>query len=130
MKSLAYTLQTRFIFLLVGSVLISYLGSYFLVKTLLIKNGITVEELNTIYISLGFFLLFVLALSVYLYSKLLHRLKYDLEQVREYLYDISENKDYNSTIKIDNFTEFLQISLVLKNIVKRLNQKEKKTSKK
>lgn len=79
---------------------------------------------------LGVFLISVTALSIYLYAKVLNNVNSDLEQIKNYIHDISEHKDYSSTVNIKNFTEFLQISLVLKNIVKRLNQKEKKTSKK
>lgn len=130
MKSLKNTLQTRFILLLVGSVLVSYTGSYFLVKSIFIKNSLDIGELNTVYIILGIFLIAISALSIYLYTKVLSDVDSDLEQIKNYIHAISEHKDYTSTINIKNFTEFLQISLVLKNIVKRLNQKEKKSSKK
>lgn len=130
MKSLTNTLQTRFILLLVGSVLLSYIGSYFLVKSIFINNSLDTGELNFIYMILGIFLIFITALSIYLYTKVLTDIDSDLEQIKNYIHNISEHKDYSSTINIKNFTEFLQISLVLKNIVKRLNQKEKKTSKK
>lgn len=130
MKNLTNTLQARFIALLLGSSFTIYAGSYLLVKTLLIKNGVDDKELNTLYIILGIFILIFMTLSIYIYNRTLNKINNDVKQIINYLYEVSENKNYDTNLKIDHYTDFLQISLLLKNISKRLNQKEKKSSKK
>ena len=53
----------------------------------------------------------------------------DTIKLKKYLGSIS-NKEYNAVLHIKYFKEYLEISVMLKNIVKRLNQKDKKFSKK
>jgi len=53
----------------------------------------------------------------------------DMNKLKDYLEGIS-NKEYNSILHIEHFKEYLEISVILKNIVKRLHQKDKKSSKK
>ncbi len=53
------------------------------------------------------------------------KIVYDVLQIRDYLEDIS-NKEYTSALHIKHFKEYLEISVLLKNIVKRLNAKDKK----
>jgi len=61
--------------------------------------------------------------------KLHKRLNEDIETLSEYLKKI-DAKEYDAEIKIKNYLEFLEFSLLLKNLLKRLYQKEKKASKK
>lgn len=56
------------------------------------------------------------------------RVIYDIDQITNYLNDIS-NKNYKSVVKTKYFYEFLQISLMLKNLVKKLNNREKQKRK-
>lgn len=130
MKNLTKTLQTRFILLLAASLLASFAGSYVLIKLLFIKNGVDTMELDSAYVTLGIFLLCIIALSTYFYNRTLNKVNNDVKQIISYLHEISENKNYDASLKIDHYTDFLQISLLLKNVAKRLNQKDKKASKK
>jgi len=53
----------------------------------------------------------------------------DSIRLRDYLENIS-NKKYDAVLHIKYIKEYLEISVILRNIVKRLNQKDKKSSKK
>lgn len=56
------------------------------------------------------------------------RLQHDVDEVIDYLDAIGE-KDYKAVLKIRYYKEFLQIALQLKNVVKRLRQREKQRRK-
>ena len=75
--------------------------------------------------------LFIVAFLILLtmIHKLHKRLNEDIEALSEYLKKI-DAKEYDAEVKIKNYLEFLEFSLLLKNLLKRLYQKEKKTSKK
>jgi len=53
----------------------------------------------------------------------------DLSKIVHYLEKIDE-KEYDAKLKIKHHLEFLHISVLLKNLVKRLHNKDKKSSKK
>jgi Ca2+/Na+ antiporter len=76
----------------------------------------------------GLFIVTFLIIVMMIY-KLHKRLNEDIETLREYLKKI-DAKEYDAEIKIKNYLEFLEFSLLLKNLLKRLYQKEKKASKK
>ena len=62
----------------------------------------------------------------FLYIKRLHdALLEDVQHLDEYMQEINK-KNYDAIIQIQHYTEFLKISLIFKNLVKRLKQKEKK----
>lgn len=60
--------------------------------------------------------------------KMSKRVKYDIDQITGYLNKIA-NKEYKAVIKTKYFNEFLYISLLLKNLVKKLANREKKKNK-
>jgi signal transduction histidine kinase len=60
--------------------------------------------------------------------KISSRVHYDVEQISKYLLEIAE-KNYKAVIKPKYFSEFLQISLLLKNLVKKLANRDKKKRK-
>jgi len=92
----------------------------------------TPEELiqKTYQIAIFLTLLFVFALLslVVIMKRELRRILKDTEEITEYLHNVSE-KNYDAQVKISHFHEFLHISVLLKNLVKRVNNKEKKRSK-
>lgn len=76
-----------------------------------------------------FFIFFgVLLLAAFVSQQMSKRVVYDILQITNYLDEVS-NKNYKAVLKTKYFYEFLQISLMLKNLVKKLSKNEKKKSK-
>jgi len=71
---------------------------------------------------------FFILLALYITYKISSRIEADLEQLRLYLREIS-NRNYEAVIKIENYYEFLEISLILKNMIKKLYTRDKKKNK-
>ena len=71
-----------------------------------------------------FFIVVSLAIS-YIISK---KIRYEIEQINKYLLEISNN-NYKAVIKTKYFSEFLQISLLLKNLVKKLHNRDRQKRK-
>lgn len=74
----------------------------------------------------AFVIIFLIAF--YISKKMSERIVYDINQITKYLDEIS-NKNYKAVIKTKYFYEFLQISLMLKNLVKKLSNREKQKQK-
>jgi len=75
------------------------------------------------------FVLIIIVLGVFYIARVMSKkIVYDIEQITQYLNDIS-NKDYKAIIKTRYFHEFLQISLMLKNLVKKLDKRDKQKRK-
>ncbi|WP_372998488.1 sensor histidine kinase [Sulfurimonas sp.] len=72
--------------------------------------------------------LIVVVLAFYISKRMSARIVYDIEQITVFLDEIS-NKNYNAIIKTKYFYEFLQISLMLKNLVKKLSSRDKQKRK-
>ena len=75
-------------------------------------------------LALIFFMVIALAIS-YSISK---KIRYDIEQIIGYLDEIAD-KNYKAVLKTRYFGEFLQISLQLKNLVKKLSNRERQKRK-
>lgn len=74
----------------------------------------------------SFALFIVIALiTAYKISKKVH---YDIEQITLFLHEISA-KNYTAVLKPEYFREFLQITLLLKNLVKKLRNRDKQKRK-
>jgi len=73
------------------------------------------------------FLFFVIIalLTAYNISK---KAQYDIAQITHYLHEISA-KNYMAVLKPEHFREFLQITLLLKNLVKKLRNRDKQKRK-
>jgi len=67
-------------------------------------------------------------IAFYITKKMSQRVLYDIEQITNFLNEIS-NKNYKAIIKTKYFYEFLQISLMLKNLVKKLSTRDKQKRK-
>ncbi|PHQ65252.1 MAG: two-component sensor histidine kinase [Sulfurimonas sp.] len=72
--------------------------------------------------------LVVVVFAFYISKRMSERIVYDIEQITVFLDEIS-NKNYNAIIKTKYFYEFLQISLMLKNLVKKLSSRDKQKRK-
>ncbi len=95
-----------------------------------IEVSLLVSQVNTIFILIAIVLIILLLMSYLYIKKLQHELEEDIGSLESYVVEISEKKNYEATLHIKYYLEFLSISITLKNIVKRLRQKEKKASKK
>ena len=68
----------------------------------------------------------VLSLIFFLFLRLyLRNIERDIDAITQYTHDINE-KEYTSEVKVMHYVEFLHLSVLLKNIAKRLYQKDKK----
>lgn len=129
-------LKTILIFLIVFVILffISYAISKHFILSLVLSEPHqieqTIEAFNIVWlkISLVFFVLMMIA--YFILKSLRNKIYEDLDSLSAYLYEISQNKNYEKSVKIKHYIEFLQITVSLKNIIKRLAQKDKKTGKK
>ena len=111
----------RKIALIYGAVFSLFIGSTFFVLSLFLSLKETLyagAAITVIFILLS--LLFFLFLGRYLQN-----IQTDVEALTEYTNALNE-KEYTAEVKIMHFVEFLQLSVLLKNIAKRLHQKKKK----
>ncbi len=86
---------------------------------------------TTLYIGAAIVVMFVvLSLLFFLFLRFyLKNIETDLDAITKYIQDINE-KEYASEVKIMHYVEFLHLSVLMKNIAKRLYQKDKKAAKK
>lgn len=77
-------------------------------------------------LAIAFFI--IILISFYISKMMSKRIVLDIDEITNYLDEIS-NKNYNAIIKTRYFYEFLQISLLLKNLVKKLSNREKQKRK-
>ncbi|CAI6145782.1 MAG: hypothetical protein SPLUMA2_SPLUMAMAG2_01296 [uncultured Sulfurimonas sp.] len=138
MKNLKNDIFFKTILIFIGVFFLLFLISYGLSKHFILSLTLSephlieeiLEAFNLVWlkISLVFFVLMIL--TYFILKHLRDRVYEDLDAVSEYIYEISENKNYEKTLKIKYYLEFLQIAVGLKNMTKRLAQKDKKSSKK
>lgn len=86
------------------------------------------DDFYSLWKKLLFAFLGVLFFAALVSQQMSKRVIYDIRQITNYLDEVS-SKNYKAVIKTKYFYEFLQISLMLKNLVKKLNKNEKKKSK-
>ena len=113
-------------------------GIYFLCKHFLLSLPLDTsykvnELLNEYHLLWLEILVFVciLLLGVYLFVKKIHKdFNEDTQALHVYVHELSQSKNYEAPIKAQHYLEYLEIAVALKNITKRLVQKEKKEAKK
>jgi signal transduction histidine kinase len=82
-------------------------------------------DFYSLWMKLFFVFVIVVAIAAVISKNISKRVVYDISQITNYLDEVS-NKNYKAVIKTKYFYEFLQISILLKNLVKKLNKNEKK----
>ncbi|EDZ62235.1 two-component sensor histidine kinase [Sulfurimonas gotlandica GD1] len=101
-------------------------------KNIYIRLSMSLAQVMSDFYSLWskLFLVFltVVLIAFYISKRMSARIIYDIEQITIFLDEIS-NKNYNAIIKTKYFYEFLQISLMLKNLVKKLSTRDKQKRK-
>jgi len=83
------------------------------------------EDFYSLWIKLFFVFMGAIIVAGFISKKMSEKVVYDISQITNYLDEIS-NKNYKAIIKTKYFFEFLQISLLLKNLVKKLAKNDKK----
>ncbi|MDD4854887.1 MAG: HAMP domain-containing sensor histidine kinase [Sulfuricurvum sp.] len=73
------------------------------------------------------FALFII-IALIIAFKISKKAQYDIAQITHYLHEISA-KNYAAVLKPEHFREFLQITLLLKNLVKKLRNRDKQKRK-
>lgn len=111
-----------------------YVEKKFLYKSKEIYIGIcslerVSNDFRKLWLILGAIISFVLILSYYVAKLMVYRVRHDIRELKEYLEAINR-KEYETHIHIKFYKEFLEISLLLKNLVKRLNNRDNKSTKK
>ena len=86
------------------------------------------DDFYTLLFRLATVFLLLLGLVFYLAVRMSRKVRYDIDELSAYLEQISE-KNYKAIVKPRYFTEFLQISLLLKNLVKKLAKRERQKRK-
>ena len=136
MLKLQDDIKRTFFFSYIGSFILFLLVAYISIKELLIsyiEDALlltkVLKEYDFIWGMLILLFLLLALLSYFIVQRLSKKITSDIESKITYLEEIN-SKNYDAIIKIENYVEFLKMSLLLKNLVKRLKQKEKKASKK
>ncbi len=97
-----------------------------------LRLSISLERIMHNFYALWTNLLIIFALmtliAIAISFKMSKRIRYDIAQITQYL-DAISNKNYKAVVKTRYFNEFLQISLLLKNLVKKLASREKQKRK-
>ena len=99
----------------------------------LIKRLINEADLSTYNLIFGvMFLVFTVMLSVgYSFLKTRqNKMLHDISEIDKYVHNIAQDKNYEAIVKIEYYIDLLQIAVSLKNMVKRLEKKDRKSSKK
>lgn len=86
------------------------------------------EEFYALFSRLTLVFSFFLAIGLAIAYQISKKIRHDITQITEYLREISE-KNYKAIIKTEHFSEFLYIALTLKNLAKKLHDREKQKRK-
>jgi len=115
---------TKLFFTFVIAFLIFFVTTYSSLKLTIIQPA-AIDVYNEVWIKLGIASIFILIIIYLTVKSMSYKLLEDVEHFQDYLEEIS-NKNYQAIVKIKYFHEFLEMSLRLKNIIKRLTNKEKR----
>ena len=115
---------TKLFFAFVVAFLIFFVTTYFSLKLTIIGPA-AIDVYNEVWIKLGIASIFILIIVYLTVKSMSYKLLEDVEHFQDYLEEIS-NKNYQAVVKIKYFHDFLEMSLRLKNIIKRLNNKDSK----
>jgi len=123
----------KFFFIFVGTFFLVFTLAYFLIKDFLLEivnsnnHDILkfIDTYNTIWAEVIIAFIIISIGSFLVVKKFSDNLLADTNHFTEYLEEINK-KNYDAIVQIQHYTEFLRMSLIFKNLVKRLKAKEKK----
>ena len=93
-----------------------------------INLDLIMSEFYSLFLKLFLLFFLVFLIAFYISKRMTDKIVFDIEQITNYLDEVTR-KNYSYVIKTEYFYEFLEISLKLKNIVKRLHSKDKQKRK-
>jgi len=103
--------------------------AYYKNKQIYIRLSMSLAQIMYDFYSLWTKLFFVfmgiVIIATFVSRNMSQKVVHDISQITNYLDEVS-NKNYKAVVKTKYFYEFLQISLLLKNLVKKLSKNEKK----
>lgn len=98
----------------------------------ILRLGVTVQSvmgyLYQLWIKLAATFALFIIIALITAFKISKKAQYDIAQITHYLHEISA-KNYMAVLKPQHFREFLQITLLLKNLVKKLRNRDKQKRK-
>jgi len=98
----------------------------------ILRLGVTLHSVMgyfyQLWIKLAASFAFFIIIALILAYKISKKVEYDIAQITQYLHEIS-TKNYMAILKPEYFREFLQITLLLKNLVKKLRNRDKQKRK-
>jgi H+/Cl- antiporter ClcA len=133
MKKIREMLLVKTMLVVGGVFFFLFMFLYALLKNFLLEH-ISDKEVfsayNTLWIWILLFAVFLFTIIVIYIKKKIIEIENDIKAIKEYSKELSEYKNYEASINIKHSKECLETSIYLKNLAKRLLQKEKKSSKK
>jgi len=128
MKKIEEQFSMKFVQIFIAAFMFILIVFYFLV-------GIFIQDTDRVsYNSLFLLLFFVVSLMfgrAYSFLKIRqNRILHDIDEIEKYVHEIAHSKNYSAILKIEHYLELLQVAVSLKNVVKRLEKKDRKSSKK
>jgi len=138
MKKVQDDIFLKTMMIIVGIFILLFIIAYALSRHFILSLGLDdtalvgqmLNKFNLVWFEIFMLFVSLLLISAYILKYVQKKVYEDLSSITRYIYEISENKNYECTLKIQHYLEFLQIAVSLKNIAKRLSQKDKKSSKK
>ena len=101
-------------------------------KELYVRLSMSLEQIMDdfyhLWSKLALVFIVIILSAFYASKKMSEKIVFDIQQITQYLNDIS-NKNYKAVIKTKYFHEFLQISIMLKNLVKKLDKRDRQRRK-
>jgi low affinity Fe/Cu permease len=127
MLKLKRDIATTFLATFVGSFVVLFIVAYFLLQHFFLENANTavMAQFNTVWLGIGVVFSIVFAISYFFIQRLQNRIMHDTLEIQNYLEAIDAKK-YDAPIHIKYYIQYLQIAVLLKNLVKRVKNKDKK----
>jgi len=133
-KDIYQKLLILFSLLWIMMLVIIYLSiKYFLYENLdttMEDKNLLLQMYETIWMKIILFSSVLMGIFIYVLHKTKKEIYEEIDALDEYLVTLSKEKDYHTVFKAQKYVEFLQVSIHLKNIVKRLKNRQKKVKKK
>ncbi|HIP54736.1 MAG TPA: hypothetical protein EYH11_04635 [Sulfurimonas autotrophica] len=128
MLKLKKDIFSTFVFTFLGSFFLLYIVVYLLMKGFLLEHGnsgAVIDDFTILWLEIGVVFVVVSLVSFFFVQRLQKRITQETTQIQNYLEAI-DAKNYDAVLKVNNYTEYLYIAVLLKNLVKRVKNREKK----